>query len=87
MCWENVSVMLLKHEMFLFSKMRIFVPVFVCKYEWVCLWVSEKESVKTFTTAMCAKDCGINNQNIDILILIACLVAWLDSSPVEIKKN
>jgi len=49
--------------------------------------VSKKESVKTFTTAMCAKDCGINNQNIDILILFACLVAWLDSSPAEIKKK
>jgi hypothetical protein len=49
--------------------------------------VSEKESVKTFTATMCAKDCGFNNKNIDILILFACLVAWLDSSPAEIKKK
>jgi len=26
-------------------------------------------------------------KNIDMIILFACFVAWLDSSPVEIKKN
>ncbi len=25
-------------------------------------------------------------KNIDLIILFACLVGWLDSSPVEIKK-
>jgi hypothetical protein len=36
---------------------------------------------------VCVKDCGLHNQNIDMIILFACLVARLNSSPVEIKKN
>jgi len=33
---------------------------------------------------MCGKDYELHNQDIDTIILFACLVAWLDSSPVEI---
>ncbi len=36
---------------------------------------------------MSVKDCGLYDQNIDMLILFTCLVGWLDSSPVEIQKN
>ncbi len=36
---------------------------------------------------MCVKDCGFHNQNIDVIILYACLVGWLKYSPVEIQKN
>jgi hypothetical protein len=36
---------------------------------------------------MCVKDCGLHNKNIDMKILLACLVGWIDSSPVEIQKN
>ncbi len=36
---------------------------------------------------MCVKDCGLYNENIDMIILFACLVAWLDSSSVEILKK
>jgi len=36
---------------------------------------------------MCVKDCGLHNKNIDMIILLACLVGWIDSSPVEIQKN
>ncbi len=32
------------------------------------------------------KDCGLHNQKMDVIIIFACLVGWLDSSPVEIKK-
>jgi len=35
----------------------------------------------------CVKDFGLHNQNIIIEILFACLVGWLDSSPVEIPKK
>jgi len=33
------------------------------------------------------KDCGLHNQNIDMIILFACLVGWLNSSAVEIQKQ
>jgi len=36
---------------------------------------------------MCVKDCGLHYLNIDIIILFAFLVGWLNSSPVEIQKN
>jgi len=36
---------------------------------------------------MCVKDCGLHNQNLNMIILLACLVGWLDSSPVEIQKK
>jgi len=36
---------------------------------------------------VCAKDCGLHNQNIDFIILFACLVGWLDSSPVELGHD
>jgi len=29
---------------------------------------------------MCVKDCGLHNRNIDMIILFACLAAWLDST-------
>ncbi len=32
-------------------------------------------------------DFGLHNQNIDMIILFACLVGWLDSSLVEIEKR
>jgi len=28
------------------------------------------------------KDCGLHNQNFDLIILFACLFGWLNSSPV-----
>ena len=37
--------------------------------------------------AMCFMDCGLHNQNIDVIILFACLVGWPNSSPVKIKKR
>ncbi len=33
------------------------------------------------------KDCGPHNQNSHLIIVFACLVAWLDTSLVEIKKK
>jgi hypothetical protein len=39
-------------------------------------------SLKKLST-VCVEDCGLHNQNIDMIILFACLVDWLDSSPVE----
>jgi hypothetical protein len=33
------------------------------------------------------KACGFHNQNNNMDILFACLVNWLDSSPVEINKK
>ncbi len=38
------------------------------------------------TTVLCVKDCGLHNQNINPVISFACLVVYLDYSPVEIKK-
>jgi len=38
-------------------------------------------------TTVCFKDCGLYIKNIDMMILFACLVGWLHSSPVEIKKK
>ncbi len=35
---------------------------------------------------VCVKDCGHPNQSIDVIILFACLVGWLDSSPLDSKK-
>jgi hypothetical protein len=32
---------------------------------------------------VCFKDCGLHNRNIDMIFLFACLVGWLNSSPVE----
>jgi len=36
---------------------------------------------------VCVKDFGLHNQNIDMIIFLACLVGWLYSSPVEIKDK
>jgi len=36
---------------------------------------------------MCVKDCGLHNQNIDVIILFARLVDWLNSLPVYIQKK
>jgi len=36
---------------------------------------------------VCAKDYGLHDQNIDMIILFACLVGWLESSLVEIKNK
>jgi len=33
---------------------------------------------------VCVKDCGLHNKNIDMIILFACLVGWLDSSFIGI---
>jgi len=38
------------------------------------------------SATMCVKDCSLHNQKIDMIILIACLVGWLNSSPIEILK-
>ncbi len=37
--------------------------------------------------AVCLKDCGLHNQNSDIITLFACLVERLNSSPVKIKQK
>ncbi len=36
---------------------------------------------------MCVKDCGLYNQNIDMIYLVECLVGWLNSSHIEIQKK
>ncbi len=36
---------------------------------------------------MCVKDCGHHNQTIDKIILFACLVGWLESSPRTNEKK
>ncbi len=33
---------------------------------------------------LCVKDCGLHNQNIDMIILFECLVGRLVGRPVEI---
>jgi hypothetical protein len=44
-----------------------------------------KNKPATLITTVCVKDCGLDNQNIDMIILYSCLVGWLDSLPVEIQ--
>ncbi len=41
--------------------------------------------VVQFVMLQCVKDCGLHNLNIDMIISFACLIGWLDSSPVEIQ--
>ncbi len=36
---------------------------------------------------MCVKDCGLHNFNIDIIILFAYLIGWLNFSPEKIKAQ
>jgi hypothetical protein len=40
----------------------------------------------TYKSHACVKDFGLHNQNIKMIILFVCLVYWLNSSPLELKK-
>jgi len=44
-----------------------------------------KRCSKKYNATTCVKDCGLHNENIDMIILFACLVGWHDSLPVETK--
>jgi hypothetical protein len=36
---------------------------------------------------VCVKDDGLPIKNINMIMLIACLVRWIDTSPVETKQK
>ncbi len=42
------------------------------------------ELLKNYT--ICVNNCALHNQNIDMIILFACLFGWLDSLLLEIEK-
>jgi len=57
-------------------------------YQYLNIFLSRetKEREKSKHT-LCVKDCGLHNQNINVIILFACLVGWLESSPIEKNQD
>jgi len=66
---------------------------------WILFQLNKKDSKHFYYThnakvnsqirevTMCVKDCGLHNQNINMVIIIAFLVGWLNSIRVEIQKK
>ncbi len=83
-------------EIFEYSAANFVTPLIILKYKVspncsvkiraifskaILFLVLQKRLAVPFST-VCDKDCGLSN--IDMIILFACLVGWLNSSPVEI---